>query len=98
MRRILLLVTVAAVMAALVVLAGPGFAAPGGQSDNEPRATPRETGGTPSQSDRVLGEKAPPTLPPGSFKRAEQNEERFLYGEGFRQGAFPGKQVFTGPF
>jgi hypothetical protein len=83
-RRILMLVTVAVVMAALVALASPAFAAPGGQSDNEPRANPRETGGTPSESDRALSEKAPPTVPPGTFKRPDKVVPK-------------GKQVFTGP-
>jgi hypothetical protein len=48
-RRVLLLVTVALVMAALVVLASPAFAAPGGQGD-ENRAMPRETGQTPGKA------------------------------------------------
>ena len=84
MRRILLLVTVAAVMALVGVLAGTAFAAPGGQGD-ENRAMPRETGGTPSESDRALSEKAPPTVPPGTFKRPDTVVPK-------------GKQVFTGPF
>jgi hypothetical protein len=66
-RRILLLVTVAAVMAALVVIASPAIAAPGGQSD-EQRAMPRETGVTPSQPPPLF-ESAPPRVPHGIFER-----------------------------
>jgi hypothetical protein len=52
-------------------------------------------GTTPSNADAALGETAPPTLPPGYFKRQEANEE---FGEHFREpGLFPGKQGFTGP-
>jgi hypothetical protein len=69
-RRILLLVAVALVMAALVVLASPAFAAPGGQGD-EQRAMPRETGRTPSNAFHAIGESAPPGIPPGERVRPE---------------------------
>ena len=83
-RRILLLVTVAAVMAALILVASPAFAAPGGQGD-ENRAMPRETGDTPSQSVAALSELAPPTIPPGFGKRPESVENK-------------GRRPLTGPF
>ena len=73
MRRILLLVTVAAVMAAMVALGSSAMAAPGGQGD-EHRAMPRETGGTPSDPP-PLDESAPTSDPHGYFERPESVDE-----------------------
>jgi hypothetical protein len=72
-RRILLLVTVAAVMAALVVVASPAFAARSATGE-ENRAMPRETGGTPRTAPG-LEESAPATSPPGYFKRSASVDE-----------------------
>jgi hypothetical protein len=82
-RRIIMMLTVAAVMAALMAVASPAFAA---RSDTgeENRAKPRETGTTPSRPPGLEGESAPPTVPPGGFDRPESVEPK-------------GKQAFTGP-
>ena len=73
MRRILLLLMVAMLVAVmLAVTAGPALAAPGGQSDVP--VSPREGGTTPSNSFLVLGEFAPPVSPPGGLYRPESVE------------------------
>jgi hypothetical protein len=73
-RRILLLVTVAVVMAALVMVAGPALAAPGGQGD-ENRAMPRETRETPHIAPGIE-ESAPTSVPNGYFERPESVESK----------------------
>ena len=82
MRRILLLVTVAAVMVAMVVVASPAFAARSATGE-ENRAKPRETGTTPSEPLGLGGESAPPAAPPGENHRPESVQPK-------------GKQAFTG--
>ena len=82
-RRLILLVTVAAVIAALVVIASPAFAARSATGE-ENRAKPRETGTTPSRPPGLGDESAPPSIPPGNLHRPESVEPK-------------GKQAFTGP-